>query len=321
MGDTLNQSLEGLNVFVPGANQTAKANAEISKNYYTVATDFYLQGWGRMFHFGTRKKGQSLEESLIYNEVYLGEKLQLKEEEQCLDVGCGVAGPMVHLAERFKANFTGINNVSYQINKAKQYVREAGLDQHCTFIECDWMNIPLPSESFDKAYEIEATCHAAERRPEVFSEINRLLKPGGLFGGYEWVMTDKFDPANAEHLDIKRKIELGDGISNLNMAEDVRRALEISGFEVLEFYDMAKECDKETPWYLPFTGFGFRQIVTTPVGRFIVRNMLRFLEFVRLAPKGSTEVQKMLELGAEGLARGGKKEIFTPIFFFLARKV
>lgn len=320
MGNTISNSTAALSidaVQTPAAVDTAK----ISKDYYTVSTDFYLQGWGRMFHFGARKKGQTLEESLIYNEMYLAERLELKDGEKCLDVGSGVAGPMVHLASKYKAKYTGINNVAYQIGKAKQYVKDAGLENYCSFLECDWMNIPLPDESFDKAYEIEATCHASDRRPEVFSEISRILKPGGLFAGYEWVMTDNYDPADPEHQDIKKKIEIGDGIANLTKPDAVRHALEVSGFEILDFRDLAKECDPETPWYLPFTGFGFRSIATTPAGRFIVRNSLRFLETLHLVPQGSTEVQKMLEQGAEGLARGGQKDIFTPMFFFLARKV
>jgi len=189
------------------AQENVKSNAQISQDYYTVATDFYLNGWGRMFHFGTRKKGQTLEESQIYNETYLADMLGLKDGDKCLDIGCGVAGPMVHMAQRFKASFTGINNVSYQVLKAKQFVKEAGVDKQCNFIECDWNHIPLPDETYDKAYEIEATCHAADRRVDVFSEINRLLKPGGMFGGYEWVMTENYKPNDPEHQEIKKQIE------------------------------------------------------------------------------------------------------------------
>ena len=41
---------------------------------------------------------------------------------------------------------------------------------------------------------------------------------------------------------------------------------------------------------------------------------------VGAAPKGSLEVATMLERAADGLVAGGKKGIFTPLFFFLARK-
>ena len=33
--------------------------------YYDVATDFYLYGWGHSFHFATRFAGESLEDSIV----------------------------------------------------------------------------------------------------------------------------------------------------------------------------------------------------------------------------------------------------------------
>lgn len=47
---------------------------------------------------------------------------------------------------------------------------------------------------------------------------------------------------------------------------------------------------------------------------------MRALEAAGVAPKGSLEVATMLERAADGLVAGGKKGIFTPLFFFLARK-
>jgi sterol 24-C-methyltransferase len=36
------------------------------------------------------------------------------------------------------------------------------------------------------------------------AEIFRVLKPGQLFGGYEWCLTDKYDPSNPQHRQIKK---------------------------------------------------------------------------------------------------------------------
>ena len=45
-----------------------------------------------------------------------------------------------------------------------------------------------------------------------------------------------------------------------------------------------------------------------------------FLEFIRIAPKGSTRVSKMLNSTALDLVEGGEKELFTPSYFFKAVK-
>jgi len=297
--------------------------AQLSAEYYALATDFYLYGWGRLFHFAMRKKGESLKDSLLRYEKLLVEKLQLKEGEKCLDIGCGVGGPMINIAKQSNAVITGINNCSYQIQKGNQFIVEEGVEKNCSFLNCNWMDIPLESESFDKAYAIDATCHAADKRKQLFTEINRLLKPGALFANYEWVMTEKFNPSSPEHQNIKQKIELGNGIPNLNYANDVWKALEDAGFEIIECKDMARECDKETPWYLPLKGelFSLKQFRTSPMGRFLLGNTLRLLEVLHIVPRGTAQVHRVLETAAEGLVKGGEKDIFTPMLFFLAKKV
>jgi sterol 24-C-methyltransferase len=52
----------------------------------------------------------------------------------------------------------------------------------------------------------------------------------------------------------------------------------------------------------------------------VTHALVRGLEFAGVAPKGSLEVASMLERAADGLVAGGKKGIFTPLYFFLVRK-
>lgn len=303
-------------------NERLKNASKLTQEYYSLVTDFYLNAWGRMFHFGARRKGQSFRDSLLQHELFLANKLQLREGEKCLDIGCGVGGPMLNIVRKTKAHVTGINNSAYQIGKAKQFVKKEKLEEGCSFMECDWMKIPLSDRSFDKAYTVEASCHAADRRVELFREIYRLLKPGALFAGYEWTLTENFDLGNPAHQEIKYGITVGNALSNLNMPNDVLRALKQSGFEMLECYDRAADCDPETPWYLPLKGEGssLQLIRMSPAGRLIMRNAMRALEAIRILPKGTMEVSKLLHLAGKSLVKGGEEKIFTPMLFFLSRK-
>jgi sterol 24-C-methyltransferase len=76
------------------------------------------------------------------------------------------------------------------------------------------------------------------------------------------------------------------------------------------------------PWYQPLdpTHISLSTFRLTPVGRFITRNMVSLLETLKIAPEGSTRVSTFLEKALEGLVDGGRKEIFTPMYFFLVRK-
>ncbi len=82
------------------------------------------------------------------------------------------------------------------------------------------MKMPFTEATFDGAYSIEATCHClhllyefcsfcqAPDRKAIYSEIFRVLKPGSTFAMYEWCMTDKYDPKNHEHNEIKHGVEV-----------------------------------------------------------------------------------------------------------------
>lgn len=307
---------------VADVNERLKNASALTHEYYSLVTDFYLSAWGRMFHFGVRRKGQSFRDSLLQHEYFLADKLQMQDEERCIDVGCGVGGPMMNLAKRNNVFITGINNSEYQIQKGKRFLKEADLDKNCSFVECDWMKMPLNNESFDKAYTIEASCHAADRRVELFREVCRVLRPGALFAGYEWTLTEKFDPNNTAHQEIKHGIQIGNALSNLNYPSDVINALRQAGFKVLEYRDRAEDCDPETPWYLPLKGESrsIQLIRMSPAGRAVMRNMIRFLETIRVLPKGTSKVSKVLNIAGEALVKGGEEGIFTPMLFFLARK-
>jgi sterol 24-C-methyltransferase len=38
----------------------------------------------------------------------------------------------------------------------------------------------------------------------VYSELFRVLKPGGLYATYEWVVTESYDENDADHVKIKK---------------------------------------------------------------------------------------------------------------------
>ncbi|KAK9169837.1 hypothetical protein Syun_001977 [Stephania yunnanensis] len=306
--------------FHGGEEEDRKANyTDMVNKYYDLSTSFYEFGWGESFHFAQRWKGESLRESIKRHEHFLALQLGLKAGQKVLDVGCGIGGPLREIARFSSANVTGLNNNEYQISRGKELNRIAGVNNTCNFVKADFMKMPFPDNSFDGIYAIEATCHAPDA-VGCYKEIYRVLKPGQHFAAYEWCMTDSFDPKNQEHQKIKAEVELGDGLPDIRTTKQCFEALKVAGFEVIWEKDLAE--DSPVPWYLPLDKdhFSLSSFRLTAVGRFFTRNMVKALEFIGIAPQGSQRVQAFLEKAAEGLVAGGKKEIFTPMYFFLARK-
>ncbi len=294
---------------------------DLVTGYYKLVTDFYEYGWGKSYHFAPRHSNESFQASITRYEHFIAHKLGLQSGMRVADFGCGVGGPLREIVSFSGAHVVGINISSYQLELARKYIDEAGLGDSAEFLECDYMNVDAPDSSFDAIYAIEATPHAPDL-VAVFSEARRLLKGGGRFATYEWCLTDKFDADDPHHLQLKHDIELGAGTQTLRYTHEVDAAFEQSGLELLETRDLAVHAAPDIPWYEPLVGSGISvsRFRSSSVGRSVTYRSLRALEKVRVVPSGASEVARLLNIGAKALAEAGRLEIFTPMYFALARK-
>jgi sterol 24-C-methyltransferase len=293
--------------------------ARMVEGYYDLSTDFYEYGWGQSFHFAPGKDGASLAESIAAHQHLLGNALGLQTGMKVLDVGCGVGGPQRELASRFGASITGLNINEYQIGKCSEYNRKAGLGHLCSVLHGDFMAIPAEPRTFDAAYHIEALAHAPNKMA-AYAEVFRVLRPGAIFAGFEWCMTPLYDGANPEHRALKQRIEYSNALPEIASFTDVTDGLQAAGFEVIEARDRALDDDVEQPWYRPLEvgALTLRGMPRTALGRKITAAALRVLEHLRAVPKGSYEIQELLNVAADSLVAAGRLGIFTPMYFHKA---
>jgi sterol 24-C-methyltransferase len=288
-------------------------------HYYDLATDFYEFGWGQSFHFAPRRQGESFKASLLRHQHFLADRLALKPGMEVLDVGCGVGGPMSALVRYTGAGFVGLNNNAYQLERAKAHTRD--VRSLCRFIHGDFMQIPGGDDRYDAAIAIESMPHAPDKTA-AFREIFRVLRPGACFAGYDWCLTEDFDPRDAEHRRIKDDIMVGNGLPDISPIPEIRSALRAAGFELLESRDLAPESHPATPWYRALQGrdLSLKSIPRIPAGRALTNIVLRVGEKLRAFPEGTAAVSSLLQRTAYALVEGGKAGIFTPMFYFHARK-
>ena len=312
---------ERLSEYRRSQGQGKKEYASMVTAFYDLVTDFYEYGWGQSFHFAPMKVGESFEESIVGHQNFLGEAIGLRPDMKVLDVGCGVGGPQRFLAGKFGASIVGLNISEYQLGKCSAYNSKAGLDHLCSVLHGDFLNIPAEDGSFDGAYHIEALPHAPDKAA-AYAEIFRVLRPGAVFAGYDWCMTPPYDGENPEHRELKEGIEYGNALPEIASFTEVTDGLRSVGFELVEAYDRALDADPQTPWYqlLEGNGLKFRSLPRTVLGRKITSAALRVLESVRAVPKGSFEVQKILNIAADSCVAAGRLGIFTPMYYHKARK-
>jgi sterol 24-C-methyltransferase len=185
----------------------------------------------------------------------------------------------------------------------------------------------FPAESFDAVYAIEATVHAPSLEG-IYSQIFRVLKPGGVFGVYEWLMTDAYDNDNPSHREIRLGIEQGNGISNMEKISVALKAIKDAGFE-LEFHEDLADREDVAPWYWPLSGelkylSSIGDIPTiirmTKIGRSIIHRTLGAFEKINIIPQGTAKTADSLAVGADALVAGARQKLFTPMYLMVARK-
>jgi sterol 24-C-methyltransferase len=296
----------------PAENETPEERAArqaeyatLTRHYYNLATDLYEYGWGQSFHFCRFSQGEPFYQAIARHEHYLAREI----------------------AKFTGAHITGLNNNNYQIERATHYAFKEGLSNQLQFVKGDFMQMSFPDNSFDAVYAIEATVHAPTLKG-IYSEIFRVLKPGGVFGVYEWLMTDEYDNDNLRHREIRLGIEQGDGISNMCKVSEGIAAIHDSGFEMLHHEDLADRPDT-LPWYWPLAG-ELRYVQTvgdfftivrmTTWGRTIAHGLAGILETFKLAPAGTKKTADSLALAADCLVAGGRDKLFTPMYLMVARK-
>jgi len=94
---------------------------------------------------------------------------------------------------------------------------------------------------------------------------------------------------------------------------------------VLELSDVAEDFahspGPNTAWYAPLEGgCTLANFKSTAAGRLCTSVLVRTMEFLHLAPQGSSATAAILEEAAVSLVNGGKLGIFTPMLFFKAQK-
>lgn len=297
-------------------------------SYYNLATDLYEYGWGTSFHFCRFAAGEGFYQAIARHEHYLALQMGIKENSKVLDVGCGVGGPAREMIKFTGCNVVGFNNNDYQLQRAARYAEKAGMGSKFLGIKGDFMQMPAEfAGTFDAVYAIEATVHAP-RLQGVYEEIYKALKPGGVFGVYEWLMTDNYDNDNPRHREIRLGIEQGDGISNMVKIDEALEAIKGAGFELLHNEDLADRPDA-IPWYYPLAGqlkycrslwdlFTIGRM--TWWGRGIMHKAMGAGETIGVLPKGTQKTADSLALAADCLVAGGQLKLFTPMYLMIARK-
>lgn len=104
--------------------------------------------------------------------------------QRVLDVGCGLGGPARTLAAEFGCEVVGLEIVAEFCRAAALLTGWVGMSDRVTVQEGDMRAMPFANAAFDRVVAQHTLMNLKEKAP-FFSEVRRVLKPGGGFFLYE----------------------------------------------------------------------------------------------------------------------------------------
>lgn len=116
----------------------------------------------------------------------LAKKAELPMAATVLDAGCGIGGSCRLLARECSFNMTGMDLVPDFIDVAQSLSHSTGMDGVIKYLQGDIMDTGLETACFDAVW-CQHTLMNIKDKERVFSEFNRILKPGGILVLHEIV--------------------------------------------------------------------------------------------------------------------------------------
>ncbi len=162
------------------------------QEFYDASSNLWEEVWGEHMHHGyygedgnyklDRRQAQIdlIEEVLNWSGDFTSDRPQ-----NILDVGCGIGGSSLYLAEKFGARVTGITLSPVQANRAKERARAAGLQSKTDFQVANALDMPFADNSFDLLWSLESGEHMPDKA-KFLQECYRVLKPGGKLIFVTW---------------------------------------------------------------------------------------------------------------------------------------
>ena len=157
--------------------------------------DIFLDKTHRLYSCGYWKNNTKTLEEAQQNKIdHIIKKLDIKNSQKVLEVGCGWGGMAFEIARQKGCEVTGISLSKNQINYCKKKSKELGLDNQVSFELADYREI---KGQYDRIYSVGMFEHVGKKFYNIFfKSINNLLKDDGLFLLHTIGVVDKPTPPN-----------------------------------------------------------------------------------------------------------------------------
>ena len=157
--------------------------------------DIFLDTKHRLYSCAYWKNDTKTLEEAQQNKIdHIIKKLDIKEGQKILEVGCGWGGMALEVAKQKNCEVTGISLSKNQIEYCKSKAEEKGLSNQVNFELIDYREA---KGKYDRIYSVGMFEHVGRKFYNTFfKSMNKLLKDDGLFLLHTIGVVDKPSPPN-----------------------------------------------------------------------------------------------------------------------------
>jgi tocopherol O-methyltransferase len=152
------------------------------QQFYDASSLLWEQIWGEHMHHGYYGRNGTYKLERRQAQIALIAELLtwagVTQPATILDLGCGIGGSTLYLAQKYNARTTGITLSPVQAARAQERAQAAHLDSNVQFQVANALEMPFADDSFDLVWSLESGEHMPDKQQFV-RECYRVLKPGG----------------------------------------------------------------------------------------------------------------------------------------------
>jgi len=152
--------------------------------HYDRGNDFYEAFLGPMMIYTSGifqgSADESLEEAQTRKLDVICKKIQLREHDKVLDLGCGWGTLVRYMASQYGANATGCTLAKEQKKWADEKIKADGTDSHARILCLDYRDVPF--QKYHKITCVEMSEHVGVWKYSTFlNQVSGMLEDDGIF--------------------------------------------------------------------------------------------------------------------------------------------
>lgn len=155
------------------------------RKHYDLGNDFYKLWLDSSMTYSCAffsRREMSLEEAQAEKRWIIYQKLQLKDGDRLLDIGCGWGSLILEAAKLYNIKAVGISLSRNQYNYVKSKIDEEKIKDRVSVYIMHYEDLPDLGEKWNKVVSVGMFEHVGKgRHRKFFQVVSRVMEDGGIF--------------------------------------------------------------------------------------------------------------------------------------------